>query len=233
MKTAEFLTAIIPHSVRWEDLTLRLSTPQLPLIQGPFPLLRKLDLWLYRDSHSVTNYAFRELPLLRTVILNDVAALNIVLPWVQLTSLNLLNVYPHECATVLQQTPNLVHCELELYSLSEHDQIDIILPSLKELTLKDPSPEAMARINLLQPFTTPALCSLEIPEMFFGPTPIDSLASFISKSGCKLQDLRITGESSVPKNSYRRAFPLIWRFFFNDDDQNSGSDGESRDSSSD
>jgi hypothetical protein len=78
--------------------------------------------------------------------------------------------------------------------------------------LKDPGGEPVW--DYLETLIVPTLQRLAVPESFLGPKPIDSLTSFISKSGCKLQQVRITGERTVTKNSYRRAFPSIPEFAF-------------------
>jgi hypothetical protein len=62
----------------------------------------------------------------------------------------------------------------------------------------------------LETFIVPALRSLEVPERFIGPNPVESLTSFIVKSGCKLQEIYITGEKSVTEGLYREAFPSIF-----------------------
>jgi hypothetical protein len=67
------------------------------------------------DPTKVVKVMFLELPLLCTAILNDNAASLVVLPWVQLTSLTLKRVLPQEFIPILQQTSNLVHCNLGLY----------------------------------------------------------------------------------------------------------------------
>jgi hypothetical protein len=72
--------------------------------------------------------------------------------------------------------------------------------------------------NYLDTFILPELIDLKIPGRLLGSNPIDSLTSFISKSGCKLQVVRITGETSVGEDSYLEAFPKIQIFFFNDDE---------------
>jgi hypothetical protein len=201
VQVSEFFAAVAPHCQRREYLKLRLSPTNLSPIQSSLPLLRHLDFVLSPfDADSNPNipivFASGELPLLRTVILNDIAALSVTLPWVQLTSLTLTSVYVNECVPLLQQTSNLVHCELELYWDSDDDEPEIVLPCLESLTLNDPYPTGRRHINYLQTFIVPALCSLEIPERFFGNDPIDSLKSFISKSGCTLQEVRITGKNS-------------------------------------
>jgi hypothetical protein len=56
---------------------------------------------------------------------------------------------------------------------------------------------------------------------------MDSLIGFISKSGCKLEEVYITGPRIVHKDSYREAFPLIRGFSF--DDEHDSSDYDSSD----
>jgi hypothetical protein len=113
---AAILAAVIPHRARWEHLELdNLSPSHLPILKGSMPLLRHL--YLVLDHFPAPDVlAFREVPLLRTVLLNDVAALSVILPWAQLTSLTLINVHPRACAPILQQTSSLVQCELQVYS---------------------------------------------------------------------------------------------------------------------
>ncbi|KAF8145293.1 hypothetical protein K438DRAFT_1945136, partial [Mycena galopus ATCC 62051] len=79
--------------------------------------------------------------------------------------------------------------------------------------------DAPDKTGLLDDFLVPALQSLRIEESLLGPAPIDELASFISKSGCKLQRVCVVsfGELVVSKASYREAFPSIRRFSFDGD----------------
>jgi hypothetical protein len=58
-------------------------------------------------------------------------------------------------------------------------------------------------------FMFPALRCLEIPERLLGSDPIRWLTSFISKSGCKLQEMHVTDTRFIPEDSYRKAFPSI------------------------
>jgi hypothetical protein len=115
----------------------------------------------------------------------------------------------------LQKTINLVHCDLGLLSdddYSEDQPPDIMFPHMESLVLRDPASDPVA--DYLHTFIVPALSILQIPESFLGPNPIDSLTSFISKSDCNLQEVRITGERSVPEASYHEAFPSILKFSF-------------------
>ncbi|KAJ7932066.1 hypothetical protein B0H13DRAFT_1956493 [Mycena leptocephala] len=162
-------------------------------------MLRYLNLGI--NSHAVgTEAVVFEAPLLRTVILNNEAALQVILPWAQLTSLTLFCVYPHECVPVLQQTSNLVRCKLHICFNPDNDQPgpDLTLPYLESLTLIDMNgnPGTGFKLKL----------SLSLLSA--------SLKQFISKSGCKLEELRIAGQRARPQHSYRKVFPWIRNFFF-------------------
>ncbi|KAJ7875445.1 hypothetical protein B0H13DRAFT_2201207 [Mycena leptocephala] len=219
---AEFLAMVVPHRARWEHLELSVWLSHLPILDGPMPLLRYLDLRLRRVGTYAKAVTF-EMPLLRTVVVNDDAALSVILPWAQLTSLTLLRVFPYECVPILQQTSSLVHCKLELFdSTNDQPRPDITLPCLESLTLINPRRESA--IDFLGTLIVPALRSLEIPEIFLYVNPIESLTAFISKSGCKLEEVQITGPRSVPESSYLKAFPSIPRFLFTDEESTGESD---------
>jgi hypothetical protein len=78
----------------------------------------------------------------------------------------------YKCVPVLQQAANLTHCELELYNDFYGTSVaNVVLPSLQSLTLNDPDP-VVHRVDQIQTFVVPALCSLEIPERFLDQTPL-------------------------------------------------------------
>ncbi|KAJ7215130.1 hypothetical protein B0H12DRAFT_357552 [Mycena haematopus] len=212
---AELLHAIVPYRPRLEHLVVDVSLPQLQNIQGPMPLLRRLELHLLpfhgQEDSPTTQVSFLEAPLLRTVIVNAYAVENIRLPWAQLTSLALHGFCPRECASILQHTFNLVHCELG-FSEDPNDEnvpdVALTLPSLQSLTLTLDHDDGNPVTGYLQTLIVPALRRLRVPEPFLGPDPIDTLASFMSKScSGQLQELCVTGLRSVPDSSYRNAFP--------------------------
>ncbi|KAJ7149565.1 hypothetical protein C8R46DRAFT_1230245 [Mycena filopes] len=182
------------------------------------PILRRLDLFLCDPERASTPEGivlFSDAPQLRTVILNDSAALSALLPWSQLTSVTLNQFYPHECAPVLSRTLNLQRCQLWLVSDGENDHPPMIsLPHLTALTLTTykrylPVP------GYLDTLLVPELRSLQVPQSFLEDDPIDTLTSFIAKSGCRLQELRITGIiTAEEEDRYRAAFPLILTLSF-------------------
>ncbi|KAJ7629789.1 hypothetical protein DFH06DRAFT_1225410 [Mycena polygramma] len=188
---------------------------------GPMPLLRHLKLIVADWAFAAP--ALPALPLLRTVVLSRFGASSLNLPWAQLTSLTLIDTYHSASVRILAQTRNLIYCELHLaFGPRAIDRPDIILRCLEALVLIDaegyPVPE------FLRTFIAPKLRTLQIPEAFLAPNPIDSLTTFFSKSGCTLEELYLTRAKSVPEKSYRKAFPSLPKLSFNG--RTSADDGE-------
>ncbi|KAF8150416.1 hypothetical protein K438DRAFT_441446 [Mycena galopus ATCC 62051] len=216
--TIKILSVLVQHRTRWEYLDLNLSPSHIPIMEGPMPLLRRLHLTVDDDSNRTIS--FREAPLLRSITLRAATPLKVALPLGQLTSLMLNMAFRDEYVAILQQTCNLVHCELGIVSdwsgstdlPPEHG---IELPCLESLSLKNE--DAPETVGYLDDFLVPALRILQLEEIFLGAEPTNNLASFISKSGCKLQQIHITCRTLVSKASYREVFPSIHRFSFDDD----------------
>ncbi|KAJ7915441.1 hypothetical protein B0H13DRAFT_1525672, partial [Mycena leptocephala] len=202
---AGVLSTVVAHRARWEDLRLHASRLPCSLFDRPIPLLRHLELSiLYRRYQPEDVLVLRDVPLLRAVVLSHVFP-SVSLPWVQLTSLTLKYVDAGNCIPILQQTANLVHCHLllkigfdSIFTASSLFNSNITLPSVAFPSFAFPSLESLTinahghRITkFLDCFIVPALHRLEIPEPFLGSSPIRSLESFISKSGCSLQDVSI------------------------------------------
>ncbi|KAJ7044677.1 hypothetical protein C8F04DRAFT_593751 [Mycena alexandri] len=196
------------RAARWEHLKASFQTSRSFIIEAPMPLLRHLDLtfdYAEVDPHPIV---FGEAPLLRSVVLNDFAALEVILPWVQLTSLTLTCIHPHECVPVLKQTPNLVYCKLHLYDHPPTAWPDVTLPRLESLTLVPYTPGHKSQTRYLETFIVPALCKLHIKETIL-ENPIDTLTSFMLKSGCSPQEIHISGERRVSRDAYSRAFQSV------------------------
>jgi len=195
----EVYAAVVSHRARWEYLKIHLRQSDIPIIGSPMPLLRHMDLSIL-DSSTVDIIECCEAPLLRTAVLRYAASSHIVLPWAQLTALTLRSVFPHECVPVLRQTSNLVYCKL--YLVLGDDEIDglsdVKLPCLTSLVMEDPNCEHIT--GYINTLIVPGLSSFQVQERFLGGNPIEALASFIAKSGCKLQELRITYDRTISQD---------------------------------
>ncbi|KAK7059801.1 F-box domain-containing protein [Favolaschia claudopus] len=216
------LAPLIPHRDRWEHLTLRLETTQaLSSIQGSFPLLKSLDLQFGSTVSDDEVVTLQDLPLLSTVVLDDFGIPHISLPWSQLTSITLMWIYSEDCMSILRQTTHLVRCTLHLWIQHgpENNVVDLVLPHLETL---DVEADDTLHANFFQCLVAPALHHLRLPEHLLQPNIIESLNSFISRSGCHLDELKIT-TGSVSRNAYRNAFPAItdiWVDIDSDSDSN-------------
>ncbi|KAJ7859481.1 hypothetical protein B0H14DRAFT_628418 [Mycena olivaceomarginata] len=202
-QATEILSTLVPQRARWEHIGLRFSISSLPIIEGPMPLLRNLNLYLVNFDLITAKVSSLDAPLLRTVVLNDNAAGHLTLPWAQLTALTLPGFFPRECVAILQHASNLVHCELKLFD-DGVDVPDISLPSLQSLTVTgDAGP------GFLETLIAPTLRDLRVSESLLEPECIETLAAFISKSCCQLQKLCVEDVAIESMDSYRDAFPLI------------------------
>ncbi|KAK6992443.1 F-box domain-containing protein [Favolaschia claudopus] len=152
-------------------------------------------------------------PLLRSALLGGHALKHVELPWTQLTSLTLERISPPECMPILQQTSNLVRCQLALIMLNESVDKpvnEVTLPKLHSLVLNGQG-QALIQGLIIWQLVTPALLRLKCRELLLGPHPIATLLSFISRSSCKLEELCITYENdpAFSLSDYRSAFPMI------------------------
>ncbi|KAJ7164509.1 hypothetical protein C8R46DRAFT_1099744 [Mycena filopes] len=215
LTVAELIPTVLLHRTHWEYLEINLLRSELVAIEGPMPLLRQLNLTVQdcRDDSDVSPVALLDVPLLRSVTLDDNTTRHVALPWAQITSLTLHRVYAEECSPLLVQTCNLVHCRLYLVDYDPSVPLPrVSLPYLQTLTMMAQGTDPV--VGYLDTFVVPALLTLQVPESFLGPNPIERLSSFIATSGCKLQDVVITGDEIKSIDSYRGAFPSVDRFSF-------------------
>ncbi|KAK6977977.1 F-box domain-containing protein [Favolaschia claudopus] len=217
--TSLLIPAIIGHTARWEHITLSLnhSHQLLTIVDKPMPLLRTLYLNFHQNAHHPL--VLENLPLLRTVMLDDFESPSVSLPWSQLTSLSLRNLHSQECMSILRQTQCLVVCTLLMWtplksqSISVHSdsRVDVSLSFLETFVIEQRSDVLAVGEEFISRLVTPTLCRLELPEDFLhwpGSVPTASLKSFLSKSGCMLAELRIT-KAFVPEDIYRSAFSFV------------------------
>ncbi|KAJ7161188.1 hypothetical protein C8R46DRAFT_1285259 [Mycena filopes] len=195
------------HNPRCEFLEIHARSFTIPITAAPMPLLRHLDIasnagFIASEFDAIIT---PEMPALRSAILDDNAAATLTLPWAQLTSLKLNRVYPAECVPILQQTTNLVHCQLDLVDGGDTPWPDMMLMRLESLIFSDNSDTVK---GYLETFSVPSLRKLHIPERYL-QNPVDSLKALMLASGGELRDVRITGERHVSKDTYARVFPSI------------------------
>ncbi|KAJ7430419.1 hypothetical protein B0H11DRAFT_1893106 [Mycena galericulata] len=204
----ECIEAIAPHRARLEHAKLQMTRYGIHTIQGPMPLLRQISIRLPYESVP-SCMAFCDVPRLRAATLWDSQFTEDLLPWSQLTSLTLVAKTPSECTPILKEVVNLVHCKLFTSEEVHVRQPDISLPFLESLVFVQFVDEEDPAIHYLDTFIVPALRRLQIPETFLAPRPIDALRAFISKSGCNLQEILITGGRTLRKKFYCREFSSI------------------------
>jgi hypothetical protein len=113
---------------------------------------------------------------------------------------------------ILRQSSNLLHCELHLSFYHDQPTPDITLSRLETLILDS---YMLRATGFLHTLVVPALRTLDVAEDLLGASPIETLASFISKSGCSLREVRVTRHYGLIQDDlYREAFPSIPTFSF-------------------
>ncbi|KAF7343910.1 F-box domain-containing protein [Mycena venus] len=211
----ELLQGLVPHLARLEYLEIHVLSDLT--LHGPLPHLRHLDLVIKTDQIVV----FHDAPLLRTASLTSViGSPNISLPWIQLTRLTLIISNFNQCIAILRQTSNLVHCDLQLAGMFDRRHsappgAEVTLLHLESLVLDRYSGTTVIGLGYAPFFNLPALRTLHMPEPIFGATSTAMLSSLLSKWGCALQELRVTGERRTVFDSvFRAAFPGIPEIHF-------------------
>ncbi|KAJ6454602.1 hypothetical protein C8R45DRAFT_599623 [Mycena sanguinolenta] len=196
----ECVAALVLHRARWEYVTLAVFSESIVhTMQGAMPLLRQFEIRTESPTPPPSPIRFCEVPRLCSATLWESRNATNIFPWSQLTSLTLL--YMNECAAILKEAVNLVHCHLFLSSVEDLVP-DIRLPVLESLILMPLFESDDPATHFLATLITPALRSLEIADSFLQPDPIAILDSFISNSGCRLQKLCITGTRATSKRIY-------------------------------
>ncbi|KAK7014272.1 F-box domain-containing protein [Favolaschia claudopus] len=202
------LSALVPYMPRCEHLTLSFDT--LRMEYSSMPLLRDLSVDVKRTCSLSARLVFQDTPKLRRVVLGSFVIGRIDLPWAQLTSLSLNQAFVSESEIILRQTPRLVYLAVDFIMISsDSDSVypDILLLDLQTCLLHSelgvPYPEFFCSL------VAPSLRRLELSGGFVEEDDcIDSLKSFISKSGCEISHLLIAGQYDVGE-AYLQAFPSI------------------------
>ncbi|KAJ7716300.1 hypothetical protein B0H16DRAFT_1801660 [Mycena metata] len=203
------------HRTRWEHLKLFVSVRNLPVIIGPFPLLRTLTTTVWVDGLHDETYrpaTFHSAPLLRRVAIDNYKDIFLsMLPWSQLTVLVIKSIDINPCVHVLALAPNLVYCDLTCFRLGEGETPrQVTLARLKHLKLRGPDQlwDHTPILNPLGVLALPALQRLHIDEASLLPGPIAALQSLLSLWGSSPRDIGI-GFPSQPFAMYPAALPKI------------------------
>ncbi|KAJ7470990.1 hypothetical protein FB451DRAFT_1252658 [Mycena latifolia] len=208
-----FIDTVASHTFHCEEMKLYLSLPHVQfLLSQNLPVLHTLTVNLSEEcprgaDHSVL---FEQAPNLTNVTLGAYfPPFRLVLPWVQITTLHATKLLETELFEILRLAANLVHCSVGLIQGSE-DDVFVIAPHmhLQDLTFTVIIPFTSMEMGLLDKLTLPALRNLQIPEPWISPTPCATLAAWISRSSCDLEQLHIT-HSGLFEVSYREALPSI------------------------
>ncbi|KAJ6512598.1 hypothetical protein C8R45DRAFT_960835 [Mycena sanguinolenta] len=214
-RSGEIYPELLDRRVRWEHLTLNVYAPVVLIIDGPLPLLHHLEL---AQHDEIGRFELRDATQLRSVVFRYKFSKEVTLPWQQLTRMTIDHIRADRCLPILQQTTNLVHCDLALwfpvnYELNDEPRPHITLPFVETFVFNI-SPQNIGT-QLLDLFTMPTLRSLTVPERCLGLDPVVFLNAFLAKSHCRLQYLDITGRRSRIRSTYRTAFPSIPNLVFN------------------
>ncbi|KAJ7615455.1 hypothetical protein FB45DRAFT_1035443 [Roridomyces roridus] len=182
---ARILKILGAYAAQWGTLDIMSDGPIVfPLqIKGPLPCLRRINLMLHPSSDGVTTIpTIHDAPHLGQVELSaiDLASHNFVLPWSQLTRLELDEMALAQCLDILAQTQSLEFLHFQLMDVDPDEPITSpphVLPRVHSLSLGyDDS------YSIVSHLTLPALRQLRQ----FSPTQSSAAAieGLISRSSC-------------------------------------------------
>ncbi|KAJ7149154.1 hypothetical protein C8R43DRAFT_888153, partial [Mycena crocata] len=213
----ELLDLAVKHCERWEEVEIVMYSHHLhhlPQILGDTPLLRRLKFGpsnLPMDDGPEL-ILFDRAPRLRDVVLTDCFLSSVMrLPWAQLTHLEALCLYEHECTEILSETTCLVHCTITVCS-STRPYVRLAepaaLPDLRTLVLFVTDSDDVELSKVLDNIAVPALRKLRVCEPCLTRDPLGALKAFFARSRCELEELRVD-EPRLEETQYREAFPAI------------------------
>ncbi|KAJ6456266.1 hypothetical protein C8R47DRAFT_189001 [Mycena vitilis] len=211
-----FIRSLVRHCRRWEYLDLIMPLENLSIIRGDMPWLRDLIFGpsdLPADDERTILQLFERAPHLSSVVLTECfVPSNMLLPWSQLTHLEGLCLYQHECVEILSHTTNLIHCTMTICG-SPEPEIPMptvpVLYHLRDLVLLVTEASDVTLANILDILTLPALRTLQFPEPCMD-RPLETLQQLILRSMCMLDELHVI-QASLPEASYRQAVPSARR----------------------
>ncbi|KAJ7128669.1 hypothetical protein C8R44DRAFT_94713 [Mycena epipterygia] len=219
----KFVDAILPHSKRWQEITLIIPFSDIPLHQYELPLLRDLTIGASHSSIDLSDTSrplieFHRAPRLREVSTIGLGPKLVVFPWELLTDIGISDVqFPHDLVPILRAAINVTSFRIEVISSSEEPAANLPdippLVYLKSLVLHRPIRyriDTKAQTQLLEMLTLPALNHLRVTEGCFNHSPVSAIRSLVDRSGCQWNTLRITIEyTELSEAYYRAALPSV------------------------
>ncbi|KAJ7457067.1 hypothetical protein FB451DRAFT_1564453 [Mycena latifolia] len=198
-----YINILQRHAQTWRDVTLEVAFEKLFLLSADLhlPMLERLAIVSYgTNEEGLPVNAFRTAPALRHLQLDaGIHPASIPLPWVQLTSFESRAgvLRPEALLTIMQHTPNIVHCKVAIDDDTEVDRFPDVPPLmfLTTLTLGTFIPEVM---SVLEHLSLPALRVLDVWGLFSGSELLPPLHRFLSKSRCQLRALAIRISRNAP-----------------------------------
>ncbi|KAJ7498511.1 hypothetical protein FB451DRAFT_1548365 [Mycena latifolia] len=185
---------ITPHDFRMMDKNLLAS-----------PLLQTLAIRpIVHDQHLLDwgpIELFREVPMLREVLMEETPPAFIVLPWKQLTKFTGIFFTGPECSQALKLLSNAVECCFSIFSIFEHlgATAAVSHPQLESFTLF--RSDIASSSEILGFLTLPALRTLEIIHPEPNTFDDDVFHSFLSRSAPPLKKLVIRGDVEIQVQS--------------------------------
>ncbi|KAF5343437.1 hypothetical protein D9758_011812 [Tetrapyrgos nigripes] len=207
------IRAFIPHSMRWETVSLdvdrsHLLDPEFATIKGRLPLLRQLEVWppspvdIEIPDNEATVDSFISAPVLRSFKLGTDTQTKIEVPWPQLHDLTLWGHKPIAISKLLRSASaarkvTIEHC----YSPDAEDsKPEPVVYNMASLTICvdhwDRNPTVF-----LRPLTLPQLTSLCLSgaEPMYPDTDFcfSDIQAFLIRSGCILTSLSLVNLSNT------------------------------------
>ncbi|KAJ7038929.1 hypothetical protein C8F04DRAFT_1392738 [Mycena alexandri] len=177
------------HRHRWRNLAINLpfmAFRQFSAID-PLPMLERLAIGAHNVPREVETpiTAFQFAPLLNHVSLGcGLRPRYFILPWEQLTRLELAAARVEDCLECLRQAPRIAICVLEIQDTGSPTPIPPLL-RLRSITLSGTDPSI-----ILQFVAMPGLEDLDIAGTL-NSEDLTRMNFFVSRSQCQLRRLRV------------------------------------------
>lgn len=207
----DLVRIIAAHRLRIEHFDAVFPPDETDSIIAEMPLLRRLILTESEPDAPAKQLArFDHSPLLTDVVLNapPFSSKATLLPWSQLTRLEANRLDELECMLILRDAPGLVHLVATLSDQKTSDPF-VHVPShnLLALYLRRRKSCSQNRWRILGHLTLPALRVLEVSGRHI---TLRALETFVSRSQCTLEELRVTN-AILPESAFREVLPGLER----------------------